>query len=161
MMPINQKGITSARPNEVGNYIEVFIKQVLSKYGLNPKTPSGKSGKKKSTGYPDILFFYEEKPSYLECKTYNAQNIDTTQRSFYFSPSSDFKVTYDAHHFLLAYEMWLSGRQKGKNVYRCKHWKLLSIENLLLDVKYEFNSDNRRIYSDDAGAVLLAEGNME
>lgn len=37
----------------------------------------------------------------------------------------------------------------------------LSIEPLALDVKYEFNSDNRRMYSGRDGAVLLAEGDIE
>jgi hypothetical protein len=35
---------------------------------------------------------------------------------------------------------------------------LLSIESLSLDVKYEFNSDNQRMYSGKDGTILLAEG---
>ena len=39
----------------------------------------------------------------------------------------------------------------------CKHYKVLSIESLSLDVKYEFNSDNKRMYSGRNGTVILAE----
>ena len=157
---INRYGIESRRANEVGNYIEAFVKKAMQKYGLNPSTPTGATGKKKATGYPDIIFFFKRNPYYLECKTYNLQNISTTQRSFYFSPSTDFKVVYDTHHFILSYEMFSDGRRGDKNVYKCKHYKILSLESLSLDVKYEFNSDNQRMYSGKNGATILDEGDI-
>ncbi len=157
---INENGIISARANEVGNYIESFVKSALAEYNLKPDIPSGKSGKKKVMGYPDIIFYYNDKPYYSECKTYNQQNIGTTQRSFYFSPSEEFKVIYDTHHFVISYEMYVAGRKDTKNIYKCKYWKILSLESLSLDVKHEFNSDNRRMYSGKDGAILLAEGEV-
>jgi hypothetical protein len=42
----------------------------------------------------------------------------------------------------------------------CRRYKILSIESLSLDVKYEFNSDNQRMYSGKNGTVLLAEGEV-
>lgn len=157
---INRYGIESRRANEVGNYIEAFVKKAMGQYGLNPSIPAGATGKKKATGYPDIIFFFKKKPHYLECKTYNLQNISTTQRSFYFSPSTDFKVVYNTHHFILSYEMFLDGRRGDKNLYKCKHYKILSLESLSLDVKYEFNSDNQRMYSGKNGAKILDEGDI-
>ncbi len=157
---INKNGIESRRPNEVGNYIEAFVKKAMQQYGLKPDIPAGATGKKKATGYPDIIFFFKGKPNYLECKTYNLENIATTQRSFYFSPSDDFKVVYDTHHFILSYEMVLDRRKGDKNIYKCKHYKLLSLESLSLDVKYEFNSDNQRMYSGSNGTIILGEGNI-
>jgi len=153
---INKNGIRSKRANEVGNYIEDFVENALNKTGLKADTPAGKSGKKKSTGYPDMVFYFKDKPYYLECKTYNIKNITTTQRSFYFSPSKDFKVIYDTHHFMVSYETYAV----RPNIYKCRHWKIISIENLLVDVKNEFNSDNRRLYSPEGGAKLLAEGKI-
>lgn len=85
------------------------------------------------------------------------QNISTTQRSFYFSPSDDFKVIFDTHHFILSYEMFVS----RINAYKCKHYKILSLNSLSLDVKYEFNSDNQRMYSGKDGTVILADGIIE
>ncbi len=157
---INKNGIESRRPNEVGNYIEAFVKKAMQHYNLSPDVPSGTSGKKKSTGYPDIIFFFNNQPYYLECKTYSLENISTTQRSFYFSPSDDFKVVYDTHHFILSYEMVLDGRKENKNIYKCKHYKILSLESLSLDVKYEFNSDNKRMYSGECGTIILDEGTI-
>ncbi|MBI5561204.1 MAG: hypothetical protein HY883_08040 [Deltaproteobacteria bacterium] len=157
---INKVGIESKRPNEVGNYIETFVKEAMQRCGLNPEIPAGKSGKKKAAGYPDIVFFFKNKPYYLECKTYNLENISTTQRSFYFSPSDDFKVIYDTHHFMLSYEIVLDGRKGDKNIYKCKHYKILSLESLSLDIKYEFNSDNQRMYSGKDGTMILDEGRI-
>ena len=158
---INKNGILRPRPNEVGNDIEPFVKKALNSLNLNADTPTGPSGNKKSTGYPDILFWFNEKPYYLECKTYNIENIETTQRSFYFSPSDKFKVIYDAPHFILSFEIYVAGEQGNKHIYKCRHYKILSIEALSLDVKYEFNSDNRRMYSGKNGTVILAEGEIK
>ena len=157
---INEVGIIRVRANEVGNDIEAFVKSAMQDYELSPDIPTGASGKKKAMGYPDIIFYHSSRPYYLECKTYNLENIGTSQRSFYFSPSEDFKVIYDTHHFIISYEMHVAGRESNKNIYKCRHWKLLSIESLSLDVKYEFNSDNQRMYSGKDGTILLAEGEV-
>ena len=157
---INKTGILRPRANEVGNDIEPYVKSALNSLGLNADTPTVPKGRKKSTGYPDILFWFEQKPYYLECKTYNLRNIETTQRSFYFSPSNEFKVIHDAPHFILSFEIYVAGEQGAKHIYKCRHYKILSIESLSLDVKYEFNSDNRRMYSGRNGTVILAEGGI-
>lgn len=157
---INKTGILRPRPNEVGNDIESYVKEAMNSLGLNADTPVGPSGHKKVTGYPDIIFWFNKSPYYLECKTYNIENIETTQRSFYFSPSDEFKVIYDAPHFILSYEIYVAGEKGQNHIYKCKHYKILSIESLSLDVKYEFNSDNKRMYSGKDGTVILAEGKI-
>lgn len=154
---INKTGILRPRPNEVGNDIEPYVRKALNSLGLNADIPEGPSGHKKALGYPDILFWFNKTPYYLECKTYNIENIGTTQRSFYFSPSDEFKVTYDAPHFILSYEIYVAGEKGNKHIYKCKHYKILSIESLSLDVKYEFNSDNKRMYSGKDGTIILHE----
>lgn len=155
---VNTKGILQSRPNEVGNNIEPFIKNALNKIGYIADIPTAKNGKKKSTGYPDIEFIDEfENINYLECKTYNIRNISTTQRSFYLSPSVNFKITKDAHHFVISFEIFIVGKKGKLNIYKCKSWKILSIEKLEVDVKYEFNSDNKRLYSKK---IILAEGKV-
>lgn len=157
---INKTGIRRPRPNEVGNDIETYVKKSLRKMNIRADTPVGPSGKKKATGYPDIIFWYNNTPYYLECKTYNLKNINTTQRSFYFSPSDEFKVIYDTVHFILSYEIVVDGQDGNNHIYKCKSYKILSIESLLLDLKYEFNSDNKRMYSGD-GTTILSEGEIE
>ncbi len=157
---INKIGIQRPRSNEIGNDIEPYVKNALNLLGLNADTPAGPDGNKKATGYPDIIFWYNERPYYLECKTYNIRNVNTTQRSFYFSPSDEFKVIYDATHFVLSFEMYVSGESDKKHIYKCKHYKILSIETLSTDVKHEFNSDNKRMYSGEKGTTILAEGSF-
>jgi hypothetical protein len=151
-------GIKSERPNEVGNYVEPYVKDMLNSFAsVAASTPKTATGKRKSTGYPDIEAQIDGETVYIECKTYNKKNAETTQRSFYFSPSDEFKVTCDALHFLLAFEIIPSGTGR----YKANGFKLLSLENLSLDVKHEFNSDNRRLYSGKDGARLLhAETDM-
>jgi len=158
---INKSGILRPRPNEVGNDIEKYIRNALSSVGLKADVPVGPSGHKKATGYPDIIFWYNDKPYYLECKTYNIENIETTQRSFYLSPSDEFKVIYDAPHLILSYEIYVAGEKGNKHIYKCKHYKILSIQSLSLDVKYEFNSDNKRMYSGKDGTIIIAEGDID
>ena len=158
---INKTGILRPRPNEVGNDIEPYVRKALNDVGLNADIPTGPSGHKKATGYPDIIFWYNSDPYYLECKTYNIENIETSQRSFYFSPSDEFKVIYDAPHFLLSYEIYVAGEKENNHIYKCRHYKILSIQLLSLDVKYEFNSDNKRMYSGDDGTIILSEGEIE
>ncbi|MCK5832103.1 hypothetical protein KAH81_00365 [bacterium] len=155
---VNSKPILRKRPNEAGNDIELYVKRVLEDFGLKAEIPTGRSGKKKSTGYPDIIFFDESgRPNYLECKTFNDKSLDTSFRSFYLSPSDDFKVTTDAHHLVISFEIYVAGRSKEKNIYKTRGWKILSIENLLCDVKHEFNSDNKRLYSEK---LILTEGTV-
>jgi len=154
---INKRGILRSRPNEVGNDVEPYVRNALNNLHLNADIPAGPKGRKKATGYPDIIFWFQQKPYYLECKTYNIENIETTQRSFYFSPSEDFKVIHDAPHFILSFEIYVAGEKGNKHIYKCRHYKVLSIESLSLDVKYEFNSDNKRMYSGRNGTVILAQ----
>ncbi len=158
---INKTGILRPRPNEVGNDIEPYVRNALKSLGLIVDIPTTPKGNKKAMGYPDILFWVNKNPYYLECKTYNIKNIATTQRSFYFSPSNEFKVIYDAPHFILTFEIYVSGEKEKNHIYKCKHYKILSIESLSLDVKYEFNSDNKRMYSGIDGTNILCEGEIK
>jgi len=57
---INKSGILRPRPNEVGNDIELYVRDSLNLLGLKADIPEGPSGNKKATGYPDILFWFKE-----------------------------------------------------------------------------------------------------
>lgn len=141
-------GIFRKRPNEVGNDMENYVKDALNKLGLKAQIPKTKNGKKRSTGYPDLyLKDGENKNVYLEIKTYNKENIETTQRSFYFSPppKSSPKIIYDALHLVLSFEIKQTTR-KNKRCYYPDAWKLLDIYELPIDIKHEFNSTNERLY---------------
>lgn len=155
---VNKKGIAKLQENEVGNIIRSLVKKALNAINYQSKTPKKKNGSKKPEYNLNLQFIDEfGRLNYLECKTFNINNLKTTQRSFFVSPSEDFKVTTDAHHFVITYEIYVDGREGNNNIYKCGSWKILSIENLEVDVKYEFNSDNARLYADE---MILAEGNL-
>lgn len=155
---VNKIGISRPRPNEVGNDIEIYVKKSLNDFKLKADIPKTKKGLKKSTGYPDIEFTDKfNRVNYIECKTYNINNLSTTQRSFYISPSDDFKISSNAHHFIFSFEVFVSKNLSNSSIYKCKSWKILSIEDLKVDIKYEFNADNRRLYAKE---LILAEGNI-
>lgn len=138
-----RSGVISDRPNEVGNRMEGPVRGALSKQGFDASTPSDANGKKQATGYPDILLHMADLPPvYLEVKSYNRQNVDTTQRAFYCSPPLS-KVSLDAYHLVVAFEIEKrAARQFFPTAYR-----LLDIEGLRVDVKHEFNASNRDMYT--------------
>jgi hypothetical protein len=150
-------GLFSARANEAGNHMEAFVKDALRQAGLNARTPVTADGNAQEVGYPDVEIVGEP-PCYLELKTYAASTVNTTQRSFYYSPSENPKVTRDALHLLLAYELERTERD-GKTAFTPTHWKLITLQNLEVDLKFEFNQSNRGLYGKDAAKALLSEEN--
>jgi len=152
-------GLFSARANEAGNHMEAFVKAALKDAGLQARTPVTTAGEAQTTGYPDIEILGDT-PCYLELKTYSAATMNTTQRSFYYSASEHPKVTRDAIHLLLAYELEKKERN-GQTAFVPTHWKLITLQDLQVDLKFEFNQSNRGLYGKERQKSLLAEGELE
>lgn len=153
----SQKGIFTKRPNEAGNRIEPFVLKALKQVGLKADKPVSISGKKKVAGYPDIQI--EDRfgrTIYLDCKTYSASTKDQTFRTFYFSPSEDPKITKDAFHLLMSFELDTVERN-GKIAFIPVSWQIYTLDKLLIQVKHEFNASNKELYTKEA---LLAEGRL-
>ena len=142
--------IERPRPNEVGNDIEPFVIKALCAETLNAFPPRTKAGKGKSTGYPDIKIETANLPIYLEVKTFAASNYSTTQRSFYLSPTDDPKVTDNAYHLLVGFEIVRNG-----NSFTPVAFEIVDLYGLDCDMKFESNSDNKRLYQDDR--ILVRE----
>jgi len=84
--------------------------------------PIASSGKRKAVGYPDIQI--EDKSGeivYLDSKTYNTLTKGQSFRTFYFSPSEDPKITTDAFHLLMSFELDTAER-KGKRAFIPISW---------------------------------------
>ena len=146
-----REGLVAARPNEAGNYLEPFVRAALKECGLEARIPHTTKDRAQAVGYPDIEITAPV-PCYLELKTYNASTVNTTQRSFYYSPSATPKVTRDAVHLLLGYELEKIERG-GKVVFVPTHWKLVSLASLEVDLKFEFNQSNRGLYGDQSATL--------
>lgn len=145
------------RPNEVGNDIEPHVMAALLQTGLRAERPKSRAGRGQQVGYPDILVYdHLGRPSYLECKIFGEGSDLTTMRSFYLSPSDNFKVCLDARHLLLAFAVTREPIPGSRDsLFRATEYKLLDLFHLRCDVKYEFNSDNRRLYAAD---MILSQG---
>lgn len=152
-------GLFSARANEAGNHMESFVKAALKETGLAAQTPVTTDGDAQTVGYPDVEIL-GALPCYLELKTYSASTANTTQRSFYYSPSTKPKVTHDALHLLLAYELERTERA-GRITFLPTHWKLITLQDLEVDLKFEFNQSNRGLYGKDAGKSVLGESGKQ
>lgn len=144
-------GLAAARPNEAGNHLEPFVRAALQDAGLEARIPRTAADRAQVVGYPDIEITGPV-PCYLELKSYNAATVNTTQRSFYYSPSETPKVTHDAMHLLLAYELEKVERD-GHVLFVPRHWKLISLQDLEVDLKFEFNQSNRGLYGNDAATL--------
>jgi hypothetical protein len=143
-------GIQTRRPNEVGNRIEPFVREALTSMGMVATVPITRSGRPKKFGYPDIFIKdINNTICYLECKTYNIENIDSSFRAFYLSPSEESKIIADAYHLLVSFEIEEENRAGGK-VFVPVHWRLYSLETMRLQIKHEFNASNREMYTRDA-----------
>lgn len=142
--------IERPRPNEVGNDMEPFVIKALKEKGMRAAAPKAKSGRGKTTGYPDVKIETDRIPIYLEVKTYAAANRTTTQRSFYLSPSEDHKVGEDGYHLLVGFEI-----ERNGNLFTPVAFEIVDLYGLDCDMKAEFNSDNRRLY--EPGRILAHE----
>ncbi|MCK4385356.1 MAG: hypothetical protein KAW52_03745, partial [candidate division Zixibacteria bacterium] len=94
---------------------------------------------------------------YLDCKTYNTLTKDQSFRTFYFSPSKDPKITKDAFHLLLSFELEKAERQQ-KQAFIPVSWQIYTLDKLLVQVKHEFNASNKDLYKEE---FLLAQGKIE
>jgi hypothetical protein len=149
--------ILRPRPNEVGNDLEPFAMRAIRDMGIKAESPKSAGGKGQSTGYPDLIV--EDKYgrlSYIDVKSYADGAALTTMRSFYMSPSANPKVCNDARHLVLGFGVVATPVAAGRNsAYNVASFKLIDLHDLECDVKYEFNSDNRRMY---ASNLVLASG---
>lgn len=145
------------RPNEVGNDIEPFVMTAARSCGLRAERPRSAGGHARTTGYPDLLVHDGDgRPTYLECKIFGDGSALTTMRSFYLSPSDQFKVSIDARHLLLAFSVVREPISDSRDsFYIPVAYKLIDLHGLTCDVKYEFNADNRRLYA--PGMILAGD----
>jgi len=153
----HRKGIFARRPNEAGNHIEPFVVSALRSTGLSAEKPRTRTGRAKAAGYPDIEVRGPKGTIiYLDCKTYSAATRNQSFRTFYFSPSREPKITKDAFHLLLSFELTRQDRG-GKMAFVPASWQLYTLEKVEVQVKHEFNASNRDLYRSE---FLLAKGSI-
>lgn len=157
----NEVGIFTPRPNEAGNKMEPFLKEALNELGLQADIPKNSSGKKQSTGYPDIyLKDSSGRSNYVEVKTHEFTRDITEKgmRAFYMSPPkpNKSKIIYDARHLIVAYGLERT-RRNNNTCFIPKNWKIASIHNMKVNLKYEFNTNSAGMYRN----AILKQGTID
>lgn len=142
---LSKTGVTAGRVNEAGLAVEEVLVKELKAAGFTAEVPMAQSGKRRAVGYPDIEVRKDDQLFYFEVKTYNIDNINSSQRTFYLSPSADPKITGDAFHLLAAFSL----KSDGENRYTATGYQLLDIASLECRLKYEFNASNRDLYTEE------------
>jgi len=136
------------RVNEKGNDAEGYLKRALAECcpDMSIKRPTAPSGHTRSAGYPDILCEVQGISFYLECKIYEEGSEDSKLRSFYLQPArrGEFKVDRDAYHLLAAFRF-----RTDETGTRAVGWRLLSLHDLKVRLKPEFNASNHDMYTTD------------
>lgn len=148
--------IRRPRPNEVGNDLEPFVMRAAAASGLVSRAPKSASGRGQQVGYPDILIYdLAGRPTYLEVKSFAHNSEPNSMRSFYLSPSANSKVCMDARHLVLGFGTKAEPIEGSRDShFTVASFKLINLHGLECDVKYEFNSDNIRMYDK---RLVLAE----
>ncbi len=147
---VQENPIQRLRSNEAGNDMEKFVLQALKEENLPAGCPAAKSGRGKSAGYPDLRIETGAAPIYLEIKTHSENQIKTSLRSFFLSPAADPKVAESAFHLLACFVMSGKGGRFAPSGF-----KIMDLHGLSCDMKFEFHSDNRRLYQ---SRRMLARG---
>lgn len=158
-----REGLFASRPNEAGNKIEPFLLNALVQRGLTATVPKTAAGKTQSMGYPDIhLVDRVGRHTYIEVKT-NEHTVDVVRsgglRTFYLSPPkpNKSKIVYDARHLVVGFGLEKISKS-GQTCFVPRNWKIVSLHGLKVNLKYEFNTNSKGIYRQDA---ILADGSVD
>ncbi len=146
--------IPANRPNDVSAQVENILQKNLHKFGVRAEKPKSKNKKSGSPqGYPDLLLWYKDRPTYLEVKVSRVQNINKgSARNFFYQPVENSKITQDARHFLCGFAM----DELKEKKWILKQWTVTDLWFFRVKLKPEYNADNIEIYRDEA---IIRKGN--
>lgn len=146
--------IVANRPNDVSVPVENILRENLIKAGIHADKPKSKAKESRSPqGYPDLLLWDGERPTYLEVKVSMEENISKgSARNFFYQPTANSKITHDARHLLCGFSM----TEQSEKKWMLKEWKITDLWFLRVKLKPEYNADNLEIYRREA---ILKEGN--
>lgn len=102
IIPVNNIEFVG-RANEFGNIVANLFAYECKKLNLDYQKSKNKLGKKKESGYPDGYICFENARFYVELKTCEEKKQNQTLRTFYYSPSANSKIIYDAAHLLICF----------------------------------------------------------
>lgn len=134
-----------SRINEVSAYFEEAL---MSELDRAPEFmcgyPRTAEGKLQRSGYPDLMVRHLEsgRVIYLDPKLVEEGSLNSSLRTFYFTPRTETnKVLHDAHHLLVGIE---HDGNTGK--WKYLRWHLVDLAGFKVTLKAEFQASNRDLY---------------
>mgnify|MGYP000087605745 CR=1 FL=1 len=142
---LNQPGSPThkeGRINEVSSYFEEGLIEVLDRAPEfecgHPRTAEGNLQR---SGYPDLFIRHvaSGRVIYLDPKLVAEGSLDSSLRTFYFTPRKETnKVLYDAHHLLVGIE-----HDGNTGEWKYLRWHLVDLTRLKFTLKAECPASNR------------------
>ena len=151
------------RINEVSSHFEDTLRQLLNTTpGLQCEFPLTADGKLQRSGYPDLRItdLETKRVFYLDPKLYAAGSRDSSFRTFYFEPrKSTNKVRDDAVHFVVGFEHAPreSALDSPNARWKFTRWDLVDLSRFTVNLKAEFQGNNREMYRPEAIVASSAE----
>lgn len=141
IIPVNNVGFVG-RPNEFGNIVANLFAVECKNLKLNYQKPRDSKCKYKESGYPDGLIKFNDKHFYMELKTCEEKQQNQTFRTFFYSPSTNSKIIYDASHLLICFLT-----TKKDNILQLNgNYHIVDMYEKEVKLKLEYNSNNKELY---------------
>ena len=133
------------RINEVSSYFEEKLREFLDAApGFSCDYPRTKEGNLQRSGYPDLRIVHEEsgRVIYLDPKLVETGSLNSSLRTFYFTPKGETgKVLDDAHHLLVGIE-----HDGNTGAWKYLRWHLVDLTRFRVRLKAEFQASNKDLY---------------
>lgn len=137
--------LSESRINEVSSYFEEKIMELMdSTPGFRCGYPRTREGNLQRAGYPDLRIVHEGSGRiiYLDPKLVKSGTIDSSLRTFYFTPRGETgKVLDNAHHLLVGFE-----HDGNTGAWKFLDWYLVDLAYFKVRLKTEFQASNRDLY---------------
>ncbi len=134
------------RINEVSSHFEESLRELLDRApGFSCDYPRTREGHLQRSGYPDLRIVFEEadRVIYFDPKLVERGTLDSSLRTFYFTPRGETgKVLEDAHHLLVGIE-----HDGNTGNWEYLRWHLVDLARFRVRLKAEFQASNREIYT--------------
>tara|TARA_R110002096_G_scaffold122929_8_gene266136 strand:- start:2415 stop:3146 length:732 start_codon:yes stop_codon:yes gene_type:complete len=143
-----------SRINEVSRHFETSLQKRLDELsGFSCETPKTREGKTQASGYPDlrIVHLSSGRVVYLDPKLLNRGSVNSSLRTFYYTPrTTTSKVVEDAHHLLVGIE-----HDGNVGQWQFTGWKLVDLYDFKVRLKAEYQASNKDLYQE--GLILESE----
>ncbi|MDA7920660.1 hypothetical protein N9B73_02790 [Verrucomicrobiales bacterium] len=136
---------SEGRINEVSSYFEKAILEEMDRHpDFSCDYPRTADGNLQRSGYPDLMIRHLEsgRVIYLDPKLVAEGSLDSSLRTFYFTPKTKTnKVLHDANHLLVGIE-----HDGNTGAWKILRWHLVDLTRFKVRLKAEFQASNKDLY---------------